>query len=130
MTRAPRIAVATAAGLALTLIAGACGRTDNNEIGVGGTTTLRITTTQPVSQTVAPPTTPAPQVTYVIQSGDSLSIIAQRFGVSTQQLADFNAIADVHAIKVGQELTIPPVTVATTVTTAPTTLAPTTAAGG
>ncbi|MGH1505540.1 MAG: LysM peptidoglycan-binding domain-containing protein [Acidimicrobiales bacterium] len=108
---------------AVTVSASACGRDGgDDEIGVGGTTSIRITTTTAVSQTVtSPPTTV--QLTYIIQSGDSLSVIAERFGISTKELADFNAIADVHAIQVGQELAIPPTTAApaTTASTAATT---------
>ena len=61
----------------------------------------------------------------VYRPGDRLveSELAERFGVSTKELADFNAIADVHAIQVGQELAIPPTTAApaTTASTAATT---------
>ena len=55
----------------------------------------------------APPTT-TPE--YIVQDGDSLSIIAQRFGVSTEDLANFNGIENANDIKVGQTLTIPPTT--------------------
>lgn len=92
-----------------------CGRSAPDEaatdsIAVLDQTTLRPTTTA----TTAPP--PPTQVTYVIQSGDSLSVIAERFGISTAALAEFNAIGDVNAIKVGQEIRIPPASVVTTTT--------------
>ncbi len=102
-------------GIALALAA--CGRADDGADVAG----VEVTPSS-VSTTVAPSTTPPPptttQVNYVVQSGDSLSVIASRFGVSTQELADFNAITDVNSIVVGQELSIPPTTVATTETTA------------
>lgn len=44
---------------------------------------------------------------YTVESGDTLSGIAQRLGVSVGALADANAIADSNLIFVGQVLTIP-----------------------
>ncbi|MEZ5227626.1 MAG: LysM domain-containing protein [Acidimicrobiales bacterium] len=83
---------------------------------MAGTEVTAPSTTAPAPTTVPPPPTTV-QVNYVVQSGDSLSVIASRFGVSTQALADFNAISDVNSIVVGQELSIPPTTVATSSTT-------------
>ena len=45
--------------------------------------------------------------TYVVQSGDMLSAIAQKYSVSMQALAQANNIVDVNSLKVGQTLTIP-----------------------
>jgi LasA protease len=45
--------------------------------------------------------------TYVVQSGDMLSAIAQKYSVSVQALAQANNIPDVNALEVGQTLTIP-----------------------
>ncbi len=97
------------AGLAM--IVAACGRGDDGAE-VAGTEVVPST-----AETIAAPTTvtaPATttQVNYVVQSGDSLSVIAGRFGVTTKALADFNAISDVNSIVVGQELSIPPTTLA------------------
>lgn len=53
---------------------------------------------------------PAPTVEgaeYVIQSGDSLSAIAVRHGVTTARLAEANNITNPDRIKVGQSLIIP-----------------------
>lgn len=44
---------------------------------------------------------------YVVQPGDSLSVIAQRHGVSLPVLAADNGISDLHLIRVGQVLRIP-----------------------
>jgi LysM repeat protein len=44
---------------------------------------------------------------YVVQAGDSLSMIAQRFGISTDSLAAANNITDRNAIRVGQSLVVP-----------------------
>jgi polysaccharide biosynthesis protein PslG len=51
-------------------------------------------------------TTPAGQ-TYTVQSGDNLSKIAQRFGVSLNALMDANNIRDPNVIRLGQTLIIP-----------------------
>jgi murein DD-endopeptidase MepM/ murein hydrolase activator NlpD len=45
---------------------------------------------------------------YQVRSGDTLSEIAQRHQVSTQQIARFNAIRDPDKLEVGQWLRIPP----------------------
>ncbi len=107
------------AGLsAVVLLASAgCGRSDDGDIAVAGTSTIRVTTTTAttvVSETVPTTAPPSTQLTYVVQSGDSLSVIAQRFGISTEDLANFNAIADFNDIKVGQELSIPPASATST----------------
>lgn len=61
---------------------------------------------------VPTPTPPAPSpapdyVTYVIQPGDTLSEIAERFGTSYQTLASLNNISDPNLIYAGQTLRIP-----------------------
>ncbi len=114
-TRSRRIVAATAVGL---LFLASCGRSGASD-GASATTTSLLVTTLPVTTaTTAPPTTAPQQLTYLVQSGDSLSIIAERFGVSTKELADFNAITDSDTIKIGQELTIPPTTQAPPTTVA------------
>ncbi len=45
--------------------------------------------------------------TYVVQSGDMLSAIAQKYSVSLQALAQANNITDINSLKVGETLTIP-----------------------
>jgi LysM repeat protein len=52
------------------------------------------------------PSTPTP-VVYVIQPGDSLSAIADRYGISVEELSQANDIADPNVIQVGQKLVIP-----------------------
>ncbi len=44
---------------------------------------------------------------YVVQSGDTLSKIAQMFGTTVSALADLNNISNVNMIRTGQELTLP-----------------------
>ncbi len=45
--------------------------------------------------------------TYTVQAGDTLGIIAERFGVRTTRLAQANNIANINLIEVGQVLVIP-----------------------
>jgi LysM repeat protein len=49
------------------------------------------------------------RIEYRVQSGDTLSAIARRYGVSMEALARFNRISDVNRIRVGQVLQIPEV---------------------
>lgn len=44
---------------------------------------------------------------YVVQPGDTLWEIAQRFGITQQELADANGISDPNQLREGQELVIP-----------------------
>ncbi len=44
---------------------------------------------------------------YFVQSGDTITGIAQQFGVDPTDLADFNNIADWNSIRVGDILYIP-----------------------
>jgi len=44
---------------------------------------------------------------YVVQSGDALSAIAQKYNVNMQALAQVNKLTDPDALQVGQTLTIP-----------------------
>ena len=47
------------------------------------------------------------QTIYVVQAGDTLYAIAKKYGVTVQQIADANHIANVNLIYVGQVLIIP-----------------------
>ena len=44
---------------------------------------------------------------YVVQSGDNITSIANQYGVSPTELADFNNVADWNSIQVGDILYIP-----------------------
>lgn len=70
--------------------------------------------------------TPPPAAkTYIVQSGDTLSQIANDHGISVEELVNANHLGDKNVIKAGDELTIPPssgatVTPGTTPTSTPT----------
>ncbi len=49
----------------------------------------------------------SPEKTCVVEPGDTLTSIGQRFGVSVSALAEYNHIADPNLIQVGQILRIP-----------------------
>lgn len=58
--------------------------------------------------TVAPtPPPPPPQQTYVVQEGDTLAAVAERFGTSVSALQSANGIEDPDEIIIGQVLVIP-----------------------
>jgi len=69
------------------------------------------------SPVLAPPT--ATPVVYIIRPGDSLSAIAEQFGVSVEVLSEANGISDPNVIRVGQTLVIPGPTPIATATVPP-----------
>ncbi len=52
-------------------------------------------------------TTSSPGGTHVVQSGQSLSTIASRYGVTASSIAQANGVTDPNRIRSGQTLTIP-----------------------
>lgn len=54
------------------------------------------------------PSTGSQEITYVVQSGNTLSGIAERFGVTVEQLCQWNDISNPNLIYVGQVLKIIP----------------------
>jgi len=58
-------------------------------------------------QPVEEPTIPTAYITYVVKPGDTLYLIAQRFGVTVNRLVEINNIANPDQIEVGQQLLIP-----------------------
>jgi LysM repeat protein len=59
----------------------------------------------PVTQPVE--ATPAGPVTYLVQAGDTLGRIAERYNVTVGEIAAANNISDIHRLDVGQTLIIP-----------------------
>ncbi len=71
-------------------------------------------TTAPTAEPTATPTAaptqtlaPSGRVTYKVQSGDTLSSIAGKYGVTWQALADANKLTSRSTLRIGQELVIP-----------------------
>ena len=48
-----------------------------------------------------------PTFVYVLQEGDSLSLLAQRFGTTVRVLRELNDLSDLNAIRPGTRLLIP-----------------------
>lgn len=48
-----------------------------------------------------------PDIAYVIERGDSLSVIARRFNTTVAQLTSLNQLASSHRIQIGQRLLLP-----------------------
>ena len=73
------------------------------------TTTLAATLTATPLPTATPTATPAPApIAYKVQGGDALLSIAQKFGISLDQLLGANNLNPSDFLSVGQVLTIPP----------------------
>ncbi len=70
-------------------------------------TTIVLPTAVPPLPTQVPPTQVAVQATYTIVRGDTLTSIAERFGTTVLELAQFNGITNPNVIKAGQVLQIP-----------------------
>jgi LysM repeat protein len=101
MRRPDRSATAAIVGV-LTVIGAACGTTDpaSQERLPPIQTTLPSTTT--TTTTVAPD-----DFLYVVQPGDTLFQIAQRFSVTVEAIVQRNGLASADAIEAGQSLEIP-----------------------
>ncbi len=123
----PPIYVLSALGLAVGLLAAGCGRsapegaagvpTDGPEPAMAGIQVTSQDSVVPPSPTTAstvatttttvPTTAPGPAGTYVVQAGDTLSVIAEQFGLTVEAISAANGITDVNTIQPGQELIIP-----------------------
>ena len=57
--------------------------------------------------TAAPPPPPTAEQTYIVVAGDTLYSIAQKYGVTVEELAARNSVINVHQIEVGQQVVIP-----------------------
>jgi LysM repeat protein len=74
------------------------------------------TPTTAAAPTIAAPTTASSNQEYVVQKGDTLGKIGQKFGVQWKDIASLNQIKNVNLIRVGQKLQIPGKTQTTTTT--------------
>ncbi|WP_297077333.1 LysM peptidoglycan-binding domain-containing protein [uncultured Enterococcus sp.] len=64
------------------------------------------TTTQQTIETSTPTETAKTKISYTVQAGDTVSAIADRFNVSVNEIGQWNKLANVHLIFIGQTLTI------------------------
>ena len=62
---------------------------------------------EPTDLLQAPDSTPIQSLNYVVQAGDTLGVIADRFSVSLFDLMTVNGLTNQDFIQVGQELVIP-----------------------
>jgi LysM repeat protein len=58
--------------------------------------------------TTVPPPTTRPQINYQVQRGETLTVIARRFGVSIDSIVAANHLADEDQVAEGQLLVVPP----------------------
>ncbi len=61
----------------------------------------------PAPRIVGEVSPPAVGFAYTVQPGDSLDAIAERFGATSEAIAEANGIADPTRLEVGQVLTVP-----------------------
>ena len=74
----------------------------------GSTETVRVVVTSVPSPTLPPEAMPTlPPVTYTVKTGDTLSGIADLFGVTVDDIVRANNIADPNSLALGQVLIIP-----------------------
>ena len=114
-TTAPPLVVTVEYGESLSIIAARHGvtvsaimeendLTDPDRIYVGQVLTIP---NPVVPTTTAPPTTTLPSLVVTVEYGDSLSVIAGRYGVSVQAIVEANGITNPDRLSVGQSLVIP-----------------------
>lgn len=102
-----------------------CGRSapDDAASDQGPTTSAASSTTTTAAVVTQPTTTverfTGSEETYIVAQGDAFSLIAAKFNVSSEKLAEFNDITDPNLIKVGQTIYLPPGSNVAVVTTAP-----------
>jgi LysM repeat protein len=101
--RSRLLGASVAVGGLIAVGAAACAD-DDNTAEPGVTLPPILTTT---STTTIPPSTTRPQRFYEIQEGDTLTEIADRFGVPIQAIMRLNAIRDQNAIYAGQLIELP-----------------------
>jgi putative chitinase len=94
-------AIATRFGVSLTALAAANGITDWNYIQYGQVLNI------PAEYGTGGPYTSYTPIYYTVRTGDTLSSIAARFGVSTATLAAANGITNWSYIQIAQVLVIP-----------------------
>lgn len=71
------------------------------------TTTSKATATSKTADPAAAPKQSGDSVKHIVKAGESLSMIAQQYGVKQGEIAVANNISDPQKIRAGMELTIP-----------------------
>src|SRR5262249_29617485 len=82
------------------------GGVQGSNANTGANTTANTTTnnTGSVAGTCTPPTG---WVAYMVQTGDSVNLLAQRYGIDATQLVSSNCLANADVIQVGQTIYLP-----------------------
>jgi LysM repeat protein len=70
------------------------------------TTAPGTTTTRPAATTTASTSTTTARRFYTIQAGDTLDIVAAKYGKTVDELLAFNPGVDPHALRIGQKIRI------------------------
>ena len=97
-----RAILGAASCIGLAIVLAAC------DVAPGNNDPIRLAITPVATPTSTPQALPTSEpVTYVVQPGDTLSGIAELFGVSVDDIVRANNIADPNSLQVGQELVIP-----------------------
>jgi LysM repeat protein len=78
------------------------GSSDSGGVTTALTTTTTATTTEATTTTI---TQPAKRF-YVIQAGDTLDVVAARYGKTVDELLALNPDIDPHALRIGQKIRI------------------------
>lgn len=104
-----KTAVYGVSGLAVVLIVAAVYLTMGHGRAATPAATTVATPTATATPIPQPTATPTPAVTiYKVVSGDTLSKIAQQYGVTVDDIANANKLTRSSILQVGQEMVIPP----------------------
>jgi LysM repeat protein len=86
-------------------------KAEDDVIMVGEVLKIPPPTLQPTETATPAPGTPTPatanEVVYTVKAGDTLSGIAQKFGVPMSRIQERNNITNIQSLQVGQQLIIP-----------------------
>jgi LysM repeat protein len=100
-------ACASALAVALVIVVTACGGSGDAKPTSTPNDVMMVVTPTPGTPVPNTPTPATNQQTYTVREGDSLSGIANRFGVTEKELQKTNHLSDPNAIYAGQVLVIP-----------------------
>lgn len=64
-------------------------------------------TTEDVAEEAAAESSDARETSHTVQAGETLGLIAERYGLTIEELAVANGITNIHSLDVGQVLSIP-----------------------